>query len=61
MTDYNLATYLGKVDAWWRTANYIAVPQMYLKNNRFHLAQDAANVVYGADAADFSQKSDRCP
>ena len=33
MTDYNSATYLGKVDAWWRTANYIAVAQMYLKNN----------------------------
>ena len=33
MTDYNSATYLGKVDAWWRTANYIAVSQMYLKNN----------------------------
>lgn len=33
MTDFNSKAYLDKVDAWWRTANYIAVAQMYLKNN----------------------------
>ncbi|AIA29371.1 phosphoketolase [Mycoplasmopsis californica] len=31
--DFNTNEYLGKVDAWWRAANYISVGQMYLKNN----------------------------
>lgn len=33
MPDFSSESYLSKVDAWWRTANYIAVAQMYLKNN----------------------------
>ncbi|SKA09707.1 xylulose-5-phosphate/fructose-6-phosphate phosphoketolase [Pilibacter termitis] len=33
MTDYNSKEYLNKVDEWWRAANYIAVAQMYLKDN----------------------------
>jgi len=31
--DYNSKAYLKKVDAWWRTANYISVAQIYLKGN----------------------------
>ncbi|ENY68912.1 Phosphoketolase [Mycoplasmopsis bovigenitalium 51080] len=31
--DFDSREYLNKVDAWWRAANYIAVGQMYLKNN----------------------------
>ncbi len=31
--DYNSKSYLEKVDAWWRAANYISVAQIYLKGN----------------------------
>ncbi|MCT4469902.1 phosphoketolase family protein [Mycoplasma sp. HS2188] len=31
--NFDSKEYLAKVDAWWRAANYIAVGQMYLKNN----------------------------
>ncbi|BCA86489.1 phosphoketolase [Enterococcus saigonensis] len=31
--DYDSKAYLAKVDAWWRTANYISVAQIYLKDN----------------------------
>ncbi|MEQ9810763.1 phosphoketolase family protein [Streptococcus jiangjianxini] len=31
--DFNSKTYLGKVDAWWRAANYLSAAQMYLKDN----------------------------
>ncbi|WP_029608965.1 phosphoketolase family protein [Mycoplasma simbae] len=31
--EFDSKEYLSKVDAWWRAANYIAVGQMYLKNN----------------------------
>ncbi len=31
--NYDSKEYLGKVDAWWRAANYISVAQMYLKDN----------------------------
>lgn len=32
-TNFDSKEYLGKVDAWWRAANYISVAQMYLKDN----------------------------
>lgn len=31
--NFDSQEYLGKVDAWWRAANYISVAQMYLKDN----------------------------
>lgn len=31
--NFDNETYLKKVDAWWRAANYISVAQMYLKDN----------------------------
>ncbi len=31
--DLTAKTYLDKVDAWWRAANYISAAQMYLKDN----------------------------
>ncbi|MGT2625080.1 phosphoketolase family protein [Streptococcus thoraltensis] len=31
--DFNSKEYLGKVDAWWRAANYLSAAQMYLKDN----------------------------
>ncbi|VEU76006.1 phosphoketolase family protein [Mycoplasmopsis columboralis] len=30
---YNKKSYLNKLHAWWRAANYLSVGQMYLKNN----------------------------
>lgn len=32
-TQFDTKEYLGKVDAWWRAANYISVGQLYLKGN----------------------------
>lgn len=32
-TNYDSSSYLEKVDAWWRAANYISIAQMYLKDN----------------------------
>lgn len=32
-TDYSSMSYLKKVDAYWRAANYISVGQLYLKDN----------------------------
>ncbi len=31
--DYNSKEYLGKVDAWWRAANYLSAGQLYLLDN----------------------------
>lgn len=31
--DYSSESYLKKVDAYWRAANYISVGQLYLKGN----------------------------
>ncbi|MGX7091117.1 phosphoketolase family protein [Hutsoniella sourekii] len=33
MTDFDSKEYLNTVDKWWRAANYLAVGQMYLRNN----------------------------
>lgn len=33
MVNYDSKSYLEKVDAWWRAANYISAAQMYLKDN----------------------------
>ncbi|MCZ2491248.1 phosphoketolase family protein [Dellaglioa carnosa] len=32
-TDFSSKSYLDKVDAWWRAANYLSVGQLYLKQN----------------------------
>lgn len=33
MSEFDTKSYLEKLDAWWRAANYISVAQMYLKDN----------------------------
>ncbi|HGC9569795.1 TPA: phosphoketolase [Streptococcus agalactiae] len=33
MSEFDTKSYLEKLDAWWRAANYISAAQMYLKDN----------------------------
>lgn len=33
MSEFDTKSYLEKLDAWWRVANYISAAQMYLKDN----------------------------
>lgn len=33
MSEFDTKSYLEKIDAWWRAANYISAAQMYLKDN----------------------------
>ncbi|HEN7896060.1 TPA: phosphoketolase family protein [Streptococcus agalactiae] len=35
MSEFDTKSYLEKLDAWWRAANYISAAQMYLKDNPF--------------------------
>jgi len=32
MSEFDTKSYLEKLDAWWRAANYISAAQMYLKD-----------------------------